>query len=87
MCSSDLKNKDKEKGPQAVAFIPKSAVRSDANVSFVLLVRDGKVERRTVSLGLDRGTEVAVLSGVAPGDSLVVKGPEGLHDGDKVEIR
>jgi len=27
------------------------------------------------------------LSGVAPGDSLVVKGPEGLHDGDKVEIR
>jgi len=81
------KSKDKEKGPQAVAFIPKSAVRSDANVSFVLLVRDGKVERRAVSLGLDRGTEVAVLSGVAPGDSLVVKGPEGLHDGDKVEIR
>ena len=39
------KSKDKEKGPQAVAFIPKSAVRSDANVSFVLLVRDGKVER------------------------------------------
>ena len=81
------KSKDKETGPQAVAFIPKSAVRSDATVSFVLLVRDGKVERRAVSLGLDRGTEVAVLSGVAPGDSLVVKGPEGLHDGDKVEIR
>src|SRR2546421_9308748 len=81
------KSKDKEKGPQAVAFIPKSAVRSDANVSFVLLVREGKVERRAVSLGLDRGTDVAVLSGVAPGDSLVVKGPEGLHDGDKVEIR
>ncbi len=81
------KSKDKETGPQAVAVIPKSAVRSDANVSFVLLVREGKVERRAVSLGLDRGTEVAVLSGVAPGDSLVVKGPEGLHDGDKVEIR
>jgi len=27
------------------------------------------------------------LSGIAPGDSLVVKGPEGLHDGEKVEIR
>ena len=81
------KSKDKETGPQAVAFIPKSAVHSDDSGSFVLLVRDGKVERRAVSLGLDRGTEVAVLSGVAPGDSLVVKGPEGLHDGDKVEIR
>jgi RND family efflux transporter MFP subunit len=81
------KEKGKDKGPQAVAFVPKSAVRTDAGTSFVLLVRDGKLERRAVSLGLDRGTEIAVLSGIAPGDSLVVKGPEGLHDGDKVEIR
>jgi RND family efflux transporter MFP subunit len=81
------KQKDKDKAPQAVAFIPKSAVRSDSSASFVFLVRDGKVERRAVSLGADRGTEVAVLAGVSPGDSLVVKGPEGLRDGDKVEIR
>jgi RND family efflux transporter MFP subunit len=81
------KDKTKDKGPQAVAFIPKGAVRSDANASFVFLVRDGKVGRRAVSLGLDRGTDVAVLAGVAPGDSLVVKGPESLRDGDKVEIR
>jgi RND family efflux transporter MFP subunit len=81
------KSKDKEKGPQAVAFIPKSAVRSDSNASFVFLVRDGKVERRAVNLGMDRGTDVAVLAGVSPGDALVVKGPESLHDGEKVEIR
>jgi len=81
------KEKGEEKGPRAVAFIPKSAVRTDSGTSFVLLVREGKLERRAVSLGLDRGTEVAILSGIAPGDSLVVKGPEGLHDGDKVEIR
>jgi RND family efflux transporter MFP subunit len=81
------KIKGKENGPQAVAFIPKGAVHSDSNASFVFLVRDGKVERRAVSLGVDRGTDVAVLAGVTPGDSLVVKGPESLHDGDKVEIR
>src|SRR5260370_38892358 len=81
------KDKNKDKGPQAVAFIPKGAVRSDANASFVFLIRDGKVERHAVNLGLDRGTDVAVLAGVTPGDSLVVKGPENLHDGDKVEIR
>jgi RND family efflux transporter MFP subunit len=81
------KDKGKDKGPQAVAFIPKGAVRSDSNASFVFLVRDGKVERRAVSLGMDRGTEVAVLAGVSPGDSLVVKGPESLHDGEKIEIR
>lgn len=81
------KGKNGEKGPQAVAFIPKSAVRSDSAASFVFLVRDGKLERRAVSLGMDRGTDVAVLAGVTPGDSLVVKGPESLRDGDKVEIR
>jgi len=26
-----------------------------------------------------------VIAGVLPGDSLVVKGPRKLHDGDKVE--
>jgi RND family efflux transporter MFP subunit len=81
------KSKDAAKGPTPVAYIPKSAVRSDSSASFVFLIRDGKVERRAVSLGTNRGTEVAVLAGVSPGDSLVVKGPESLHDGDKVEIR
>lgn len=79
--------KNGEKGAQAVAFIPKTAVRSDSTASFVFLVKDGRLERRAVSLGTDRGTEVAVLAGVMPGDSLVVKGPESLRDGDKVEIR
>jgi RND family efflux transporter MFP subunit len=78
--------KSKEKGPEAVAFIPKSAVRSDSSASFVYLLRDGKVERRAVSLGMDRGTDIAVMAGLTPGDSVVVKGPESLRDGDKVEI-
>jgi RND family efflux transporter MFP subunit len=81
------KDKAKDKGVQAVAFIPKGAVRSESKAFFVFLVRDGKVERRAVSLGMDRGTDVAVLAGVSPGDSLVVKGPESLHDGEKIEIR
>jgi RND family efflux transporter MFP subunit len=74
-------------GPEAKAYVPKGAIRTDAGASFVFLVRDGKVERRAVSLGTDRGTDVAILAGVSPGDSLVVKGPENLRDGDKVEIR
>lgn len=81
------KDKGKDKGPEAVAFIPKSAVRSEAGSSLVFLFHDGKVERRAVKLGAERGTDVAVLAGVLPGDSLVVKGPDSLHDGDKVEIR
>ena len=79
-------NKGAEKVPEAVAYIPKSAVRSDSNASFVYLVKDGVVERRAVSLGTDRGTDIGVLAGLAAGDSIVVKGPENLRDGEKVEI-
>src|SRR5271154_1829961 len=79
------KTKGTEQGLRAVAYIPKSAVRSDAASSFVLLVHDGTVERRAISLGTARGTDVAVLAGLSPGDSLVVTGPENLHDGDKVQ--
>jgi len=75
------------KGPEAQAYVPKGAIRTDGGASFVFRVKDGKVERRAVSLGMDRGTDVAILAGVTPGDSLVVKGPENLRDGDKVEIR
>jgi RND family efflux transporter MFP subunit len=75
------------KGPEAQAYVPKGAIRTDGGASYVLRVKDGKVERRAVSVGMDRGTDVAILAGVTPGDSLVVKGPENLRDGDKVEIR
>ncbi len=75
------------KGPGAQAYVPKTAIRTGAGTSFVFLVRDGRVERRAISLGMDRGTDVAILAGVLPGDSLVVKGPGNLRDGDKVEIR
>jgi len=79
------KNAAKDKGPEALAFIPKGAVRTQGDSSFVFLVRNGKVERRAVKLGMDRGTDVAVLAGVQPGDAVVTKGPEGLRDGQKIE--
>ena len=75
------------KGPEPKTYVPKSAVRGDGANSYVFLVHDGKVERRAVRLGTDRGTDVAVMAGVMPGDSLVVSGPPSLQDGDKVEIK
>ena len=75
------------KGPEPKTFVPKSAVRGDGNNAYVFLVHDGKVERRAVRVGLDRGSDVAIMAGVIPGDSLVVGGPTNLQDGDKVEIK
>ena len=80
----------KKKDPNAVvakAIIPQSAVRKDGGSSYVLLVKNGALERRGVTLGTERGTDVDVLAGVNAGDTLVVKGPEDLKDGQAVEIK
>jgi len=71
----------------AKAVIPLSAVRKEGGSQYVLLVKNEAVERRGVTLGTERGTDVDVLAGVNPGDSLVVKGPENLKDGQGVEIK
>jgi len=77
----------KGKGSAAKALIPQSAVRQDGGNSIVFLVRDGKLERRAVNLGAQHGSDVEVMAGVSPGDSLVVHGPEALRDGQSVQIR
>jgi len=77
----------KEEGPKPVAVIPKSAVHdADGSKAYVFLVKDAKVERRSVTLGKERGSDVEVMAGVRSGDSLVAHGPANLQDGDAVRV-
>jgi multidrug efflux pump subunit AcrA (membrane-fusion protein) len=76
----------KDAGPKPVAMVPKSAVRTDGTSSYVFLLRDTKIERRGVKLGNERGSDVEILAGVNPSDTLVAKGPESLKDGDTVKV-
>ncbi len=60
---------------RTAAFIPESALLSEDDERFVY-VRTGpeQFERRRVELGTRRGQQVAVLSGVEPGEEVVVHG-------------
>jgi RND family efflux transporter MFP subunit len=71
----------------AKALVPKTAVRTDGATQVVYLVRDDKLERRAVSVGAERGAEVEILAGIAPGERLVVRGAEKLHEGQTVEVK
>jgi RND family efflux transporter MFP subunit len=77
----------KSGGSKATAIIPKSAVHADGDKQVVYLVREQKLERRAVSLGGERGTDVEILAGVSPGDVLVVRGADKLHEGQTVEVK
>jgi HlyD family secretion protein len=71
----------------ARATVPKAAVRSVEGRSVVFVINGDRVERRAVSVGDTNGDQVGVLSGLSPGERVVVDGPQTLKDGDKVTIR
>src|SRR6202451_2063549 len=69
------------------ALIPPDAVRTEDGKKTVLLVKDGHVERRAVTIGNTRGSATELVAGLDAGDTVVVKGPATLRDGEAVEIK
>jgi RND family efflux transporter MFP subunit len=71
---------------QDVLVIPNEAIvqRSGKSVAFVVL--DDRAQLRELQLGITDGEQTEVLSGLAPGDQLVVVGQESLRDGEPVRV-
>ena len=58
-----------------------------SNEKYVFVVKDGKAERRTVDVGRQIGHKYAILSGIEPGEEVVVAGMSKLSDGTEVEVK
>jgi hypothetical protein len=71
----------------AVVLVPREAVVSRAGQTVVFLVREGKAQQRPVVLGTSRKGQVIVKDGLAGGETLVARPPDGLADGDVVRIK
>ena len=69
------------------ALVPAGTLRQDAGKDVLFLLREGRAERRVVTLGGSLGDDRQVLAGVSTGDSIIVEAPEGLKDGDAVAVR
>ncbi len=69
------------------ALIPQAAVREASGQKFVILVNKGLLERRAVTVGEIRGSDIEIMAGVREGDAVVVGGPEGLRDGGRVKVK
>jgi RND family efflux transporter MFP subunit len=73
--------------PQVVqhgVVIPPQAVRNEGERSYVLLVDNGTIERRAITLGGKRGENLLITAGLTGGESIVVSGPPQLADGSRV---
>ncbi|MBE7190358.1 efflux RND transporter periplasmic adaptor subunit, partial [Jatrophihabitans endophyticus] len=71
--------------PVDLLAIPQAAVLTDQQGSYVYVVGDGnKAERRNIQLGQSEPPQVAVLSGLKEGDTIVVDGLQRVRVGQPV---
>jgi HlyD family secretion protein len=70
-------------GPVAgrTVLVPKSAIHQEDGHSIVLVVQNGKAERRAVTVDGTRGDDVLVSAGVGAGERVIGIWPDGLKDG------
>lgn len=70
-----------------VATVPVTAVRHGAQGDFVFLLQpDRTVKLQVVKTGPAAGTNVAILQGVAVGQTVITEGADNLDDGSKVAL-
>ncbi|CAN5716763.1 efflux RND transporter periplasmic adaptor subunit [soil metagenome] len=65
-------------------LVPTTALMPSADRTLVYLVRDGKAEPRPVETGIRTADQVQILSGIAPGDSVITSGLQLLRPGAPV---
>jgi RND family efflux transporter MFP subunit len=67
-------------------LVPDAAVQADGAVGVVFVYADGKVERRSVTLGQSVDGLRQVQSGLRDGERVVLSPPESLQDGQAVKL-
>lgn len=67
--------------------VPMSAIQRGPDGDFVFLVKsDHTVHQRSITPGVQDGDKVAIVKGLAPGDTVVIDGADRLRDGAPVTI-
>jgi len=67
--------------------VPKDGLVEREGKMLAFVVQAGKAARREVQIGISDAERAQILSGVKPGESVVVVGAQGLQDGDAVQIK
>ncbi len=72
--------------PDAI-LVPEEAIVGEGPRQVVFTVREGRVERRVIEMGQRQEGRVEVLSGVQPGEQVIVRGIQRVRAGMQVTAR
>jgi HlyD family secretion protein len=78
---------EKKEASQVRAIVPKEVLRQARGKTVVYVVKTGKLEERVVTTGASGTSGIEILSGVMPGEQLVLSGPPTLRDGQAVHVQ
>ncbi len=71
-----------------VTLIPTAGVQRNSQTTYVYLVKpDSSVTVRNIVVGAAEGSDSEIVSGLAPGDVIVMTGVDKLQEGSKVKAR
>jgi multidrug efflux system membrane fusion protein len=71
-----------------VTLIPTAGVQRNSQTTYVYLVKpDSSVTVRNIVAGAAEGSDTEIVSGLAPGDVIVMTGVDKLQEGSKVKAR
>jgi RND family efflux transporter MFP subunit len=75
------------KATAVAALLPTDALRDESGKKIVFLVKNDRLERRAVAVGVAQGAQTEILSGLVAGDTVVLRGPANMQDGQAVQIK
>ena len=67
--------------------VPETAVQLSGAQRFLFVVEGGKAQRRSVTIGVDGGSYLEILTGLKASDQIVVAGADALADGSPVRTQ
>ncbi len=70
----------------AITVPIQSVIVSPAGDQIAFVVKDGKALQRSVQAGIEEGGRVHILSGLKPGEKVIVSGQEKLKDGRAIRL-
>jgi len=67
-------------------LVPKAGVVKKDGNDFVFVIKNNRVEQRTVRLGQESGEFYSVIDGLSGGESIATAGADKLRDGDRIQV-
>jgi RND family efflux transporter MFP subunit len=74
-------------GEATFLFVPPTALVRRGQLEILFVAADGKAQMRLVRTGKETPQRIEILTGLAPGESVVVEGAGNLRDGQPVQTQ